>query len=453
MRVTRNYSRETRETCYRRVTGSTLLTGEIVPTIVSQPQVVMTGSDVPTMIGLVADDFTGAADSAGVFTRHGWTVRLLVDDVTDVDADAGTHTDAAADTDTDTDTPAEPNTVLAIATGSRSMSEADAAEATARAVRRLAAAGVQRLFVKVDSTMRGPVPGQVNGAMEAWGATHPVPRAVVAPAFPAQGRTVVDGVVLVDGTPVDETASGRDPFAPVASSRLADLLPGFQRLTSQPALPPTDPLASPDTLPPLPARTYADAQTDADLDALTRLLDQDPAVVAVGSAGLASALARRWRHPAKPAVRHAVGGGIVVAVTSLHPVSARQVSELAASPRPGVDTVTTPAAPDRSPARVADELARRVSALVQAQGVGALVVVGGDGVASVLRDLRATAVSIDDVLEAGCPTGTIVGGVAHGLRIVSKSGGFGSPSALVDLVSHLQSTPRSSSEPPARSTH
>jgi len=394
-----------------------------VPTIVSHPQVVETGSEVPTMIGLVADDFTGAADSAGVFTQHGWTVRLLVDGV---DADG---------IDTETDAPAEPNTVLAIATGSRSLSQADAADVTARAVRRLAAAGVQRLFVKVDSTMRGPVPAQVSGAMDAWGATHPTPRAIVSPAFPAQGRTVVGGVVLVDGTPVDETASGRDPFAPVASSRLADLLPGFARLPSTGALPP------------LPARTYADAQTDGDLDALTHLLDQDPAVVAVGSAGLASALARRWRHPAKPAVRHAVGGGIVVAVTSLHPVSARQVSELAASARPGVDIVTTPAAPDRSPARVADELAKRVSALVKAQDVGALVVVGGDGVASILRDLRATAVSIDDVLEAGCPTGTIVGGVAHGVRIVSKSGGFGSPSALSNLVSLLQSTPTSQNPP------
>jgi uncharacterized protein YgbK (DUF1537 family) len=403
-----------------------------VPTIVSQPQVVMTGSEAPTMIGLVADDFTGAADSAGVFTQHGWTVRLLVD--------------GADDTDTAAAAAAEPNTVLAIATGSRSLSEADAADVTARAVRRLAAAGVQRLFVKVDSTMRGPVPAQVNGAMDAWGATHPTPRAVVAPAFPAQGRTVVGGVVLVDGTPVDETASGRDPFAPVASSRLADLLPGFHRLPSTHALPSTDALSS------FPARTYADARTDGDLDALAHLIEQDPALVAVGSAGLASALARRWRHPAQPTVGHAVVGGIVVAVTSLHPVSARQVSELAASTRPGVEIVTTPAAPDRSPERAADGLARRVSALVQAQDIGALVVVGGDGVASVLRDLRATAVSIDDVLEAGCPTGTIVGGVAHGLRIVSKSGGFGSPSALVDLVSLLQSTPRCS-EPPVRSTH
>jgi len=154
-----------------------LLTGEIVPTIVSHPQVVETGSEVPTMIGLVADDFTGAADSAGVFTQHGWTVRLLVDGV---DADG---------IDTETDAPAEPNTVLAIATGSRSLSQADAADVTARAVRRLAAAGVQRLFVKVDSTMRGPVPAQVSGAMDAWGATHPTPRAIVSPAFPAQGRT------------------------------------------------------------------------------------------------------------------------------------------------------------------------------------------------------------------------------------------------------------------------
>lgn len=371
-----------------------------------------TDSPIPATLGLVADDFTGAADSAGVFARHGWAVRLLV---------------GAADS--DRGATAHPNTVLAVATGSRSMSETDAMDATARAVHRLAAAGVQRLFLKIDSTMRGPVSAQVGGAIEAWSARHPDPRAVVAPAFPAQGRTVVNGVVRVDGVAVSETASGRDPFAPVSSSRLADLLPGFRELS------PAGPFSS------APARTYADAATDADLDAVAQLIDEDPAAVAVGSAGLASALARRWEHPARGRAEHALQGDVVIAVTSLHPVSARQLSELAASIHSTIEVVTPPTERDPSAARVARELATRVSALVRAGRVGCLLVVGGDGVAAILDDLGATGVDIDDVLEAGCPTGTIVGGLADGVRIVSKSGGFGSPRALVDLVSLLRSTP------------
>lgn len=368
--------------------------------------------DAPATIGLVADDFTGAADSAGVFAQHGWSVHLLVD--------AESH---------DRETAVGAHTVLAIATGSRSLSDADAAEVTARAVDRLAAAGAERLFVKIDSTMRGPVAAQVEGAMDAWSRGRANSRALASPAFPAQGRTVEDGVVLVDGTAVRETASGRDPFAPVVSSHLAELLPGF--------LPEFATRGSS----PMPPRTYVDAATDADLDAVAHLIARDPAVVAVGSAGLASALARRWEHPARARVDHAAHGDVVVAVSSLHPVSARQLSELAASAHSGITVLAPPAERHPSAAHVAEALAGRVRATMQARRVGSLVVVGGDGLAAILADLGATGVDIDGVLESGCPTGTVVGGVAHGVRVVSKSGGFGPPSALVDLVSRLRPIP------------
>lgn len=369
------------------------------------------GFGVPETVGLVADDFTGAADSAGVFAQHGWAVHLLVG-----------GGDAIA---------LEPHTVLAVATGARSLSETDAADATADAVRHLAASGIERLFLKIDSTMRGTISAQVRGAVDAWSERHPGARAVVTPAFPEQGRTVVDGVVLVDGIPVSETASGRDPFAPVASSRLAELLPGFH------------PLPAASALSSIPGGTYADATTDDDLDAVARLIDPDPAVVAVGSAGLATALARRWEHADATAVEPVGHGDVVVAVASLHPVSALQVTELAASLHSDIDVLTTPTERDPSSENVAGELARRVRGLVQTRNVGSLVVVGGDGVAAILAELGASSVVLDDVLEAGCPTGLIVGGIAHGVRLVSKSGGFGSPRALVDLVSLLRSAPQS----------
>lgn len=380
-------------------------------------------SATPSAIGLVADDFTGAADSAGVFARHGWSVRLSVGAM-DVGA-AGVQ---------------RPRTVLAVSTNSRSLGATEAADATAAAVRRLMAAGVQRLFLKIDSTMRGPVSAQVRGAIDAWSLRHPDAPAVVAPSFPAQGRTVVDGVVLVDGIAVSRTASGRDPFTPVASSMLTDLLPGYERL---PASGGSEGL---------PAWSFADASTDAHLDAIAQMIDGRPAAVAVGSAGLASALARRWRHPATSVVRPASRGDIVVAATSLHPVTARQLGELAASAPRGVEVVTPPSERGRSAAAVADEIARSVSALVRTRPVDSLIVVGGDGAAAVLADLGATGVDIDDVLGAGCPTGIVVGGDAHGLRIVSKSGGFGSPNTLIDLVSRLRCTPRGS-DSPALSTH
>ena len=58
---------------------------------------------------------------------------------------------------------------------------------TADAVNALMNAGVDRVFLKIDSTMRGSVPGQVAGALAAWRTRHPDARAVVCPAYPRDG--------------------------------------------------------------------------------------------------------------------------------------------------------------------------------------------------------------------------------------------------------------------------
>ena len=64
-----------------------------------------------------------------------------------------------------------------------------------------------RWFKKIDSTLRGRIGAEVDALMRATG-----PRtAVVCPAFPAQGRVVLDRVLLVDGVPVAETPIARDP--------------------------------------------------------------------------------------------------------------------------------------------------------------------------------------------------------------------------------------------------
>jgi len=54
---------------------------------------------------------------------------------------------------------------------------------------------------RVDSTLRGPISGEIEALLSA------LPDAVIAfvPAFPGSGRTMVDGRLLVYGVPVDET--------------------------------------------------------------------------------------------------------------------------------------------------------------------------------------------------------------------------------------------------------
>ena len=46
---------------------------------------------------------------------------------------------------------------------------------------------------------------------------------------------------------------------------------------------------------------------------------------------------------------------------------------------------------------------------------------------------------VDSMISTGCPTGSVVGGPADGLRLITKSGGFGQPDALTRIVERLRS--------------
>jgi D-threonate/D-erythronate kinase len=104
-----------------------------------------------------------------------------------------------------------------------------------------------------------------------------------------------------------------------------------------------------------------------------------------------------------------------------------------------VDVLTTDRLRTTSPGAAAADLAERVAAAVAGHRYGALVAVGGDGAAAILRRLSADHVTVDGAISGGCPTGVVSGGTADGLRLVTKSGGFGDPTTLSTLVRRLRS--------------
>jgi D-threonate/D-erythronate kinase len=119
-------------------------------------------------VGLVADDVTGATDAAVQFAALGWTAHLLRSRTAGPDlAGPGPF-------------------LLAVATDVRAVGNDDAAERSAAAVRQLLSYGCDRLYVKIDSTMRGSVAGQLCGALAAWSVPHPDAVAVLCPAFPGR---------------------------------------------------------------------------------------------------------------------------------------------------------------------------------------------------------------------------------------------------------------------------
>uniref|UniRef100_UPI00281191B9 four-carbon acid sugar kinase family protein n=1 Tax=Streptomyces sp. TaxID=1931 RepID=UPI00281191B9 len=151
-------------------------------------------------VAVLADDLTSAGDGAAPFRRAGHPARVLL---------AGTDLGGVA----------EEGGVLAVDLGSRLLDEAAAVARTRGAAR--AFAGADLVFKTVDSTLRGHVTAELRAAREASGR-----RAVlVAPAFPAEGRTTIAGVQYVHGVRVDASDFARDPVHPVRTADLTRLLP------------------------------------------------------------------------------------------------------------------------------------------------------------------------------------------------------------------------------------
>lgn len=313
-----------------------------------------------------------------------------------------------------------PESVVAVTTDCRALTNEAAERLTAGALTALMNAGIDRVFLKIDSTMRGSVAGQIAGALAAWRVRHPDARAVVCPAYPRMGRTVESNRLLVNGDPVERTPFGRDPVSPVTTSDMAALLPASLHVST------------------------VDAATDADLMAIAASISAaGPSVIPVGSGGLAEALAATWSDGvsrdgtprADDIITKQKDARVLLQVSSLNPVSQTQVARLKAA-FPGVVVLLTPAERGDS-AAVAENLAREFAEQVDREQWDILGLIGGDGARETLERLGASGIRIVDSLLEGIPLGLIVGGKVDGTPVFTKAGGFGDEDALVRIVERM----------------
>ena len=357
------------------------------------------------MLGLIADDLTGAGDASVQFAKRGW--RTVVS--------WGLTPALIQGSDPD---------VVAVTTDCRALSNDAAEKLTADALTALMHAGAERVFLKIDSTMRGSVPGQIAGALAAWRTRHAAARAVVCPAYPRMGRTVESHQVLVHGEPVHRTSIGRDPVTPVKTSSMSDLIPSS------------------------PMIQIVDAVTDADLLQIAESISASgPSVMPVGSGGLAEAFAAtvtlgsvrsqasRDLQRDRDLIPRRKNSRILLQVSSLNPVSHAQVVRVKAT-FPDV-VVLLPPTERGDRVAVAANLAREFAEQVAREEWDILGLVGGDGARETLARLGASGIRIVDSLVEGIPLGVVVGGVADGTPVFTKAGGFGAEDALVQCVERM----------------
>jgi uncharacterized protein YgbK (DUF1537 family) len=352
----------------------------------------------------MADDLTGALDTAAEFVPLTGPVRTFWQ----TGNIPPQHANAAFDT------------------GTREWT----AEAARRAVTALAPAlaGADIAYKKVDSLLRGPTVAELATCFSA-GDWH---YGVFAPAFPYHGRVTREGrqhTRLADGN--WEAVSGHLVAALQAEGVAAQVAEPGAALR--------------------PGITLFDAETDADMAVAVAAGMAAPApVLWCGSGGLAHALATRHAGPAPamPPLRGRVLGlfGSDQAITAAQLAAcdphwlelpdggaAAQVADRLS--RTGVALVSFALPPglarDAAAARIGAEMERLVADM---DPPGSLIVAGGETLRSLCVSLGATSLDVQGRYVPGLPRSILRGGRWDGVDVISKSGAFGHPGLLRDLL-------------------
>lgn len=153
-------------------------------------------------IGIIADDLTGANDTALQFMLNKADTHILLN--TEVEP-------AKSDS----------SQVWAIATESRNIAPEFAFEKVKLATQYLVEkVNPDYFYKKIDSTIRGNISIEVMSMLEVlnWDA------ALIMPAFPQENRITVGGYHLLKGVPIERTEMARDPHSPIFESHLPTLL-------------------------------------------------------------------------------------------------------------------------------------------------------------------------------------------------------------------------------------
>jgi uncharacterized protein YgbK (DUF1537 family) len=246
------------------------------------------------------------------------------------------------------------------------------------------------IYKKTDSTLRGNIGAEL--------AALPGGRIHYAPAYPRLGRTVRDGRLFVNGTPVEETAFAGDPLNPVLDGRIRHLLaPGGA---------------------PLERIVIHEGECERDLErAASAVLEEPVPRLAAGPAGLLRVLAARLGLEKRPVPLPGVPECLVIN-GSAHPVSREQMesAEQAGVFRRGWRK-----------AALDDELER----------APALIVFGGDTARAVLRRFGDPLLyPLAEVLPGAVASRFFRQGNSH--LLITKAGGFGPRDFLIRIAGILR---------------
>jgi len=164
------------------------------------------------ILGVIADDSTGATDVASMLVRAGLrTVQVI-----GVPQGAVAPEVAQAD-------------AVVVALKSRTNPAAEAVADSLAALRWLQGAGARQFYFKVCSTFDSTPAGNIGPVAEALMAALECPQAIVCPAFPENGRTVFRGHLFVGDQLLSDSGMRHHPLTPMTDANLVTVMQAQSR--------------------------------------------------------------------------------------------------------------------------------------------------------------------------------------------------------------------------------
>lgn len=406
-------------------------------------------------IGVIADDFTGASDIALTLAEGGMRTAQFIgvpDHPCDTDIDAGV-----------------------VALKSRTCPADEAVSSSLEACDWLMTQGCTQIIFKVCSTFDSTPKGNIGPVLDSLASRLDVPRTLVCPAFPENGRSVYMGHLFVDDVLLSESGMRDHPLTPMTDADLRQVLSCQSKMNvghvsslyvQQGAKSLSDAL-------PAQGHVIIDAIHDADLMTIGEAAKSERLLC--GGSGIALGLPRNMgATPAKPNWTPVTGPGVVLS-GSCSIATRSQVAQFktnaphreivaeevlngaVTAPELAAWALTQPSAPliyssaDPATVRAAqdthgqDRVATAIETLFSdlahtlvERGLSRLVVAGGETSGAVVSGLGAQVLNIGPRLAAGVPAVTLHKDRAIALAL--KSGNFGDEDFFASALATMEGT-------------
>jgi uncharacterized protein YgbK (DUF1537 family) len=398
---------------------------------------------------IVADDFTGANDTGVQLRRRGIPVSVVFSGVL-VSGDDSSVID----------------------TESRALSAKEAYQKVSEELKNIAFGKFTHVMKKVDSTLRGNIAVETKAIDDMFRSEL----IIFAPALPDLGRTTVNRIHLLNGTPVTRTELSRDPKTPVVEDDIQKILESaFDEKVIHVGL--EDVQGG--NIDFSGGRVFTfDASTNADMRGIIRAaLGTGKQVLWAGTAAMADNLLA-VNHTLPPAlavvtslssvtrdqVRYAEQQGVKVVQYPIHDILDKKARpEDFAAPvleilEKGQDAMLVsastydPAAVEKSSEagarrefsgeKVSEYMQTSLGPLtrniLESVKVSGLFLAGGDTAIGFFNAVGAKGSSIITEIAVGIPLMRLRGGPFEGLRVVTKAGAFGKEDAIFYALRKLR---------------